>query len=596
MRDIHQPGQMSLSSLISSLKQGRFQIPDFQREFEWGPKNILELAKSIFQDYYIGSLLLWRGTPQNFDALSCEPIYGFTGSSEPTYIVLDGQQRLTAMFYAFTAPDEPAPNRRSRYLYFLRVDRFMKEDYEEAFEYDWTRRGVAILADRQRQYQEHMFPLSMVGDIWNLPYWVQGYHDYWLAVADEADCIGDQGKVAEARMHAENAEGFKEHLKGITEDYQIAYIALDRELEIDKVCDIFTKINSQGLRLDAFDLINALVKPKGVQLKMMAREAEPRLHSIGSNRTDVYVLQVMSILCQEYCSPKYLYNLIPGRARRVRNQDGSLRTDVLIADAQDFSRRWALAVQSLEDAGSLLSHPQEYGAISPKYLPYTSILPAFAALTTKINGLPATLKLSAGRKLRSWYWASVFAQRYSSAVESTTREDYIQVQRWFDDNNAEPSAIRDFHNTVDDLYLVDETQSGSAVYNGVFSLLVLQGARDWITGMAPQHQNLDDHHIIPRSWGINNDLHYEINSILNRTPLTQETNRKVIRDRLPKTYLRELIQDNGEAKVRSIMASHYISDKAFDILLRDPFRVEDFQAFAAERERTLVEVIKNLLV
>ena len=41
---------------------------------------------------------------------------------------------------------------------------------------------------------------------------------------------------------------------------------LDQELEVDKVCDIFTQINSRGIRLDVFDLVNALLRPKGLQL------------------------------------------------------------------------------------------------------------------------------------------------------------------------------------------------------------------------------------------------------------------------------------------------------------------------------------------
>ena len=36
-------------------------IPDFQRGFEWEPWDIKELMSSIFRDYYIGSLLLWKG-------------------------------------------------------------------------------------------------------------------------------------------------------------------------------------------------------------------------------------------------------------------------------------------------------------------------------------------------------------------------------------------------------------------------------------------------------------------------------------------------------------------------------------------------------
>ena len=77
MRDAQKPDHMSLSTLIERLREGRFVIPDFQREFEWKPWDIRELMRSIFLDYCIGSLLLWKGKKENFDALSCEAVYGF---------------------------------------------------------------------------------------------------------------------------------------------------------------------------------------------------------------------------------------------------------------------------------------------------------------------------------------------------------------------------------------------------------------------------------------------------------------------------------------------------------------------------------------
>src|SRR5215468_4682508 len=55
----------------------RFVIPDFQREFERKPWDISELMRSIFLDYFIGSLLLWKGKKDNFESLACEAIYGF---------------------------------------------------------------------------------------------------------------------------------------------------------------------------------------------------------------------------------------------------------------------------------------------------------------------------------------------------------------------------------------------------------------------------------------------------------------------------------------------------------------------------------------
>ena len=98
MKDAQKPDHVSLTTLVNRLREGRFVIPDFQRDFEWEPWDISALMSSIFRDYYISSLLLWKGKGENFEALACEPIYAFNGDNgNPEYIVLDGQQRLTAM-------------------------------------------------------------------------------------------------------------------------------------------------------------------------------------------------------------------------------------------------------------------------------------------------------------------------------------------------------------------------------------------------------------------------------------------------------------------------------------------------------------------
>src|SRR6266478_5449037 len=109
MKDAQKPDHISLNTLIGRIREGRFVIPDFQREFEWKASDIRQLMKSIFLDYYIGSLLLWKGKKENFEALSCEAIYGFEGTPAPEHIVLDGQQRLTAMHYVFFLPPKNLP-------------------------------------------------------------------------------------------------------------------------------------------------------------------------------------------------------------------------------------------------------------------------------------------------------------------------------------------------------------------------------------------------------------------------------------------------------------------------------------------------------
>lgn len=598
MREAQRPDHVSLTTLIGRLREGRFVIPDFQREFEWEPWDIRDLMRSVFLDYYIGSLLLWKGTAKNFDALACEPIYGYDRqSADRQHIVLDGQQRLTAMYYTFLAPDVSLPNRANRFLYFVRADRFMDEAYDDAFEYDWTRRGLNLLQSTEDQFEHHLFPLAVVGgEGWALATWVQGYEAHWRKVAEGARELPANVTVREAGRHAENAKAFGEHLRGITEQYQVSFIELDKDLEIDKVCDIFTQINSKGIRLDAFDLINALLKPKGLQLKHMWREAAPRLEFVDTSRMNVYILQTMSILRQAYCSPKYLYYLLPGQEKSVRDPDGTRRKEVLVDDTREFEQLWTRAVQSIEGAIELLRQPQEFGAISSQYLPYVSVLPAFAALQAEAAALPASRRLDAQRKIRHWYWASVFTSRYSGSVESTSARDYLDVKAWFEDDLVEPQLLTEFEARFRNLELRKEVKRGSSVYNGIFNLLVIRGARDWMTGNIPLPGDLDDHHIVPKRWGDQHGLGNAIHTILNRTPLTTETNRNVINDRLPNEYVPDLVEENGESAVRAIFESHFVSPAAFDILLRDPFTVDDFEAFVADRQRTLQDAIESLLV
>ena len=598
MKDAQKPDHIGLNKVIDRLKDGKYVIPDFQRDFEWKPWDINDLMRSIFRDYYIGSILLWKGKNSNFDALACEPVYGYKGDRDDReHIVLDGQQRLTAMHYTFVAPEDPLPNRKNRFLYFIRVDRFMEEADDEAFFYEWTRRGPKLLASREEQYEQHIFPLSVIGEgAMQLFQWIQGYQDFWARRLNDADAMVDAETNGDVEASFENARNFGEMVLESYQSYQIAYIELDCDLEVDKVCDIFTKVNSTGIQLNVFDLINAMLKPKGLQLKFMWRSTAERLKFVKTDRMNVYVLQVMSILRQAYCSPKYLYYLIPGQEKQIRDDRGKRSKEILVEDKIAFEALWNHAVNALESAIELLKHPQEFGAISSNYLPYISIIPAFAALQAHTDELPSDHRLTAKRKVRQWYWASVFTNRYSSSVESISARDFRDVKAWIEDAALEPAMIREFRERFRGLELQKEINRGTSVYNSVFNLLVLKGARDWMTGNVPKHDDLDDHHIVPKSWGLQNLPGRQEDTILNRTALTAETNRYFIKGELPNRYISRMIENYGELEARKILATHLISPKAQEILQRDPFETRDFEDFVMERQRTIQDAIQELLI
>jgi hypothetical protein len=172
----------------------------------------------------------------------------------------------------------------------------------------------------------------------------------------------------------------------------------------------------------------------------------------------------------------------------------------------------------------------------------------------------------------------------------------MDVKAWIADDDAQPALLQEFLDRFRTLDLSKETKKGSTVYNGIFNLLVLQGARDWMTGKVPQYGDLDDHHIVPVSKASGNLKGINVHSILNRTPLTRETNRRVINDRLPNEYLPELIKHSRESEAKAILASHFISSEALEILLRKPFTADDFEQFLSARQHTIVEAIEQLLI
>jgi hypothetical protein len=599
MKNAQTPGHISLNTLLGRLREGRFAVPDFQRDFEWDPWDVRDLMRSIFLDYYIGSLLLWKGKKNNFEALSCEPLRGVPQTGAEEYIVLDGQQRLTAMNYAFHAPDDASIlNRKKPAAYFIRIDEFMAEQYDRAFSYEFlSQRFRKLLTDEEAQFANHILPLSVIGRGGRgLVLWFIAYENFWKRAAEDARASGDLEEASQAKIYAEYGPHLSEFIDELINQYQVSFIELDEDLEIDKVCDIFTQINSKGVQLDVFDLINALLVPKGLKLKHLWREAADRLAFVESDKMNVYILQVMSILRQEYCSPAYLYYLIPGSEKPIREADGTRRREVLVPNGEDFRSRWDIAVAAMERAIKAVRHPQEYGAISPKYLPYVSILPAFSALLEAAKRLPSERQLSAQRKVRHWYWASVFTARYSGSVESTSARDFREVCAWLEDDNLEPGLIAEFKSRFKQLDLRNEQKRGSSIYNGIFNLFIISGARDWVSGAVTDHEDLDDHHIVPASWGAKNLGDKTIHSILNRSPLSSSTNRAVISDKLPNQYLPEWIERNGEKEVRATLETHLISPAAFDILLRAPFTPADYEEFITERQKTIRDAVENLLI
>ena len=63
--------KITLRQALRGLSSGEYVIPSFQRYFVWRHEDIVELMRSIFNRYYLGSLLLWDSTDKTLDDLEC---------------------------------------------------------------------------------------------------------------------------------------------------------------------------------------------------------------------------------------------------------------------------------------------------------------------------------------------------------------------------------------------------------------------------------------------------------------------------------------------------------------------------------------------
>ncbi len=98
------PQVIHLVDLLKRAREGRLRVPKFQRDFVWRRQDIVDLFDSIAKQYPIGTLFLWGSEPPPNSRSIIGPLRLPDYSGE-RFLVLDGQQRLTALVGVLLAED-----------------------------------------------------------------------------------------------------------------------------------------------------------------------------------------------------------------------------------------------------------------------------------------------------------------------------------------------------------------------------------------------------------------------------------------------------------------------------------------------------------
>jgi len=575
-------GFVKIEKFVDEIKEGDYVIPHFQRDFDWKPNQVCELFNSILNEYYAGTILLWALEDKDRELKMWDSLWGTDKSEKPTKAILDGQQRLSSIFYALSAPKKSFPHKQAYYYFFIDLDKTFQGNEDESIIYKIHRHYHSVksfLKEKENLINHGLFPLCLLTDN---EFMKSTEYEKWIQ------------EYAESRKKELEINSFQvtRKIEGILK-YQFLTETLEKK-EPKEICTIFANINSKGLRLSVFDLMNAFLYPKEIHLRKEWENLDyEELKQIGSDMK-VQLLKLMSLYKQNYCSSTYLYNLIPGST--IKDRQGNI--SILIKNKEEFNKLWQDAAKYSEKARKKIMNSGlgDFGAIKSLFIPNTTIIPVMGALLKHYESNPSKKidERKFWQKIEKWYWCAVISGDYSGSSDSIMAKDYRELKEWFKDDTKIPDRISQITSTYieDRLNLLKAKHTNNSRYCAVLNLLALKSAKDFYNGRqlgTYPSKEINDHHIFPKKSKIKISSE-KMDCILNRTLIFDETNNK-IKNKTPKDYYEEIIEKiGGEKKAEEMMSTHFINSKSIKFL-----KENDFNGFIKEREKTIKNEIKKIL-
>jgi len=579
----------SISEILKNIDRGINQLPDFQRGWVWDDDRIRALIASITNSYPVGALMFleYGGDSVRFKYRT------FTGSAAravPEILVLDGQQRLTsiytAMFCKAPVPTQTSKKEKNMRFYYLdirlcltstadREDAIVSMPSDKIKRKDYFAREIELdLSTKEKEFENHHFPLNIVYDPIAAQMWMndyQKYHNYDPEILQQY-----------ARFTADVLMPIQA--------YKVPVITLNKDTPKEAVCQVFENVNTGGVSLTVFELVTASFAADNYPLRDDwygsenddgEREQGRYDYMVSKNKllsvvSDVDFLVAVTLLTR--------YNL------KQKNDDAPAvsckKQDVLKLDLSDYLKHKDELTEGFIAAANFIG---EQRIFNPRDLPYTTQFIPFSVLLTILKN-----KASNGTvrdKLSRWFWCGILGEMYGGANETRYANDVTGVISWLN-GGEEPDTIAraNFHS----IRLLSLQSRLSAAYKGVMALILKSRAQDFISGKemdftAFLDENIDIHHVFPRHYCEEQRIDKrKWNAIVNKTPLSSGTNR-IIGGNAPSVYLKKIEIDGRVANdaLDNFVSTHLISAVHM--------RADCFDDFFIERAKALLVLISNAM-
>lgn len=534
------PEPLSVSDqIIRGIDEGRIALPEFQRDFDWDQKRIVSLLTSVARRWPIGTLLVVQGERLSDLGWGRRALEGAPHLNSPNMLVLDGQQRLTALYHAIR--DDVSED-----VYYCHIARVLER--EELDDDD-------IVSDKKSRFQKEYPDKSAEaahGIIRISSLFSDERFDEWLRYIDE------ERRSEMIRIRRGALDGLREG------SYSIPAIRLEGEVPLVVVAKIFETTNSGTMVLGTFDLMVAKLYPRGFNLREKWIEAQSRYGF--PDRMELDALQVIALR----------ENLRPPDQRHSGSVKGIRQSDILELDADLVIEEWEQSVTALDHANKFMI--EHCGAVRPNLIPSDTMrIPlAFTLWNT------ANLSDERVDRIRRWFWSATVLQTYAQGANTQAVTDARALRRW-DEEGETPSII--LEDIPEDLpvALKDTLRRNQMLTRGVLCLLISRGAHDWAIdrqlGGPNREEEIDRHHVFPANY-VRTAWNDDGNIVANFTPLFARTNRSLRSDH-PKAVI-----DRSDVRTANIW-QHQIP--------RQEFEAENWPAFIERRVEMLTEAFREEL-
>lgn len=531
---------IALEQILSDIKSDVIAIPEMQRPFVWKPRQVRDLIDSLYTGYPTGYLIISQSPNMRLKDGTL---------SEGKKIMIDGQQRVTALMTAITGMEILNSDFERKKIIIAFNPLANPENEEEAFQVQ----DSAIRKDKR---------------------WIADIAEVFKSEFKRGSFVSNYCKL-NSEMDSDKLHDILDNLIGI-KNRQIGVIRLNSDLTIDEVTDIFIRINSQGTKLNQADFamskIAASTKYNGRVLRKaidyfshlavmpewysdMVKDKEfmetpfaSRLAWLKDDNEDIFdpgcgdILRIAFMYKFGRGKMKDLVSLLGGRDFETKDYKEEIAEDTfqkLTDGVLDFMNKYYFAnfVLTIKSAGF----------VSSKQINSQITLDFAYTLYLLLHADSAVDKSKLGHYVSKWYVLTTLTSRYITSPETEMDKDIRRIkERGFDTYLSEIEKA-DLSETFWTVGLVQNLET-SVINSPYFNTYLAAQIRNGDSALFSNGTRISDliniigdvHHIFPKKYltknGISDKSKY--NQIANYTYLDTQVN-KLISDDPPATYFKK---------------------------------------------------------